>query len=81
MPLMTTAAHEEEIAALREENERLRAEKAGLLKALEALLPVAQAFERQASRGAGGRRGGPVFTKARAAIAKAKSSNKHDPDR
>lgn len=42
-----------------------------LLEALKLLLPVAQAFEKQASKGIGGRRGGPVFTKSRAAIAKA----------
>lgn len=42
-----------------------------LLEALKLLLPVAQQFEKQASKGTGGRRGGPVFTKARAAIARA----------
>ena len=43
-----------------------------LVEALKALLPVAEAFEKQASKGSGGRRGGLVFTKARAALAKAK---------
>ena len=52
------AAH---LTALQDSHERL-------LEALELLLPVAQAFEKQASKGTGGRRGGPVFTKARDAI-------------
>lgn len=54
-----------------EELTRLRALNAELLAALKALLPVAEAFERQASKGTGGRRGGAVFAAARAAIAKA----------
>ncbi|MFY3648352.1 hypothetical protein ACOTET_29715, partial [Achromobacter xylosoxidans] len=37
--------------------------------ALELTLATAQQFEKQASKGTGGRRGGPVFEKARAAIA------------
>ena len=52
---------------------RLRATNADLLAALEALLPVAQAFEKQAGRGISSRRGGAVFTQARAAIAKARN--------
>jgi hypothetical protein len=43
-----------------------------LLSALILTLAVAQQFEAQASKGSGSRRGGPVFTKARAAIAKAR---------
>ncbi len=39
-----------------------------MLRALKTLLPVAQAFEKQASRGTGGRRGGAVFALARKAI-------------
>ncbi len=39
-----------------------------LLRALKTLLPVAQAFEKQAGRGAGGRRGGTVLELARKAI-------------
>ncbi len=54
------------------ERDRLREVNTLLLKALGSLLPVAQAFEKQASKGTGGRRGGAVFTQARAAIAKAK---------
>ena len=54
------------------EYDRLREINADLLAALELLLPVAQRFEKQASKGTGSRRGGPVFTKARAAIAKAR---------
>lgn len=41
-----------------------------LTRTMELLLSTAEHFERQASKGTGGRRGGPVFTKARAAIAK-----------
>lgn len=46
--------------------------KTELYEALELLLQTAQQFEKQASQGTGGRRGGPVFTKARAALAKAR---------
>lgn len=45
-----------------------------MLAALLELLPVARAFERQASRGTGGRRGGRVFEKAAAAIAAAEAA-------
>ena len=44
-----------------------------MLRALKTLLPVAQAFEKQASRGAGGRRGGAVFELARKAIDEAET--------
>ena len=40
-----------------------------LIEALELTLATAAHFERQASRNSGGRRGGPVFQKARAALA------------
>ena len=53
-------------------NARLIAAAPDLLNALEMLLPVAQQFAKQASQGSGGWRGGPVFAKARAAIAKAR---------
>ena len=53
------------------ERDRLRAQRDKLYSALKMLLPVAQAFERQASKGTGGRRGGPVFEQARAALAEA----------
>ncbi len=49
-----------------------RVQRAALKKAraaLELTLATAQQFEKQASKGTGGRRGGPVFEKARAAIA------------
>ena len=55
-----------------EGNANLIATAPDMLSALETLLPVAQAFEKQASKGSGGRRAGSVFEKARAAIAKAK---------
>ena len=42
-----------------------------LLEALQVLLPVAELFEKQAGKGVSSRRGGAVFAKARAAIAKA----------
>jgi hypothetical protein len=45
-----------------------------MLAALQTLLPVAQAFEKQASRGSAGRRGGPVFEQARAAISAAEAA-------
>jgi len=67
----------EKAAALRkkgprqEAEERLRAAAPDLLQALKLLLPLAETFERQASKGTGGRRGGPVFARARAAIQKA----------
>lgn len=57
---------------LKAENESLREINAALLKALAELLPVAEQFERQASKGCGSRRGGRTFTKARAALATAK---------
>ncbi len=40
-----------------------------VVEALELTLATAAHFERQASKGTGGRRGGPVFEKARAALA------------
>lgn len=43
-----------------------------LVAATELLLKTAQHFEQQASQGTGGRRGGPVFTRVRAALAKFK---------
>ena len=42
-----------------------------MLRALKTLLPVAEAFEKQASHGTGGRRGGAVFELARKAIGEA----------
>ena len=39
-----------------------------LERALRELLPVAEAFEKQASKGTGGRRGGAVFARARAVL-------------
>jgi len=70
---MTRAEVEDLVRQRNQDLSRLRAVNATLLDALEALLPVAQAFEKQASRGTGGRRGGLWFEKARAAIAKAKA--------
>ena len=61
--------------------------------ALERLLKTAELFEKQASRGTGGRRGGPVFEAARKALQKYKAgvetqdsnyragSKTHDPAR
>ncbi len=46
-----------------------------LVAALELLLPVAQNFEKQAGKSISSRRGGPVFEKARAALAKAKDQS------
>ena len=58
---------------LAHEVDRLREINVELLAALKLTLETAQRFEKQASRGTGGRRGGPVFTKARAAIARAEA--------
>ena len=44
-----------------------------LVEALELTLATAQQFEKQASKGVGGRRGGFVFEKARRALAKYKT--------
>lgn len=62
-----------ELSEWRTENNRLSTINAELVAALESLLPVAEAFERQASNGTGGRRGGAIFEQARAALAKARS--------
>ena len=50
-----------------------------LLYALRTLLPVAQAFEKQASQGSSGRRGAAVFALARKALAEAEGELT-DPD-
>lgn len=47
-----------------------------LVKATELLLKTAQHFEKQASQGTGSRRGGSVWTKARAALAPFQKDNK-----
>lgn len=58
---------------LKAENAKLRNSHDDLVAALELLLPMAAAFEKQASKGSGGRRGGVAFAKARAALAKVKA--------
>ena len=67
----TVHAHQPGIDAV--DNARLVKAAPLLLRALKTLLPVAQAFEKQASRGTGGRRGGAVFALARKAIDEAES--------
>ena len=62
----------DDLSEAQEANARLITASPNLLAALEALLPVAQAFEKQAGRGVSSRRGGPVF-QTRAAIAKARN--------
>ena len=59
-------------------NARLIAAAPELAEALAFLLLLAQAFEKQASKGSGGRVGGPVFEMARAALAKAGKGSIHD---
>lgn len=68
---IVTAAESSGLLSRSNADARLIAAAPDLLAALKALLPVAEAFERQASKGAGGRRGGAVFAAVRAAIAKA----------
>lgn len=51
------------------ERDQARADLAQTREALELLLPAAMAFEKQASAGTGGKRGGPVFEKARKVLA------------
>ena len=62
----TVHAHQPGIDAV--DNARIVKAAPLLLRALKALLPVAEAFEKQASRGAGGRKGSGVFELARKAI-------------
>jgi len=65
--LMTTAVRK--MDELRSERDRLLAANKALSGALEILLPVAENFEKQASKGSGGRRGGAVFERVRTVLA------------